>query len=230
MQLHCHHIYYTYPGASRPVFSDLSMEIDEPGFHSLFGPSGVGKTSLAAIITGTCSDFEGEIVKRDISTSLYAYNLERLPGWSNIQAHLDKVTPPEKESLKQELIDVFGLAECLDHRFSQLSLGQKNRVNVIRYLLQDFELLIMDECLANVDEKKRGEIIIEIKKLFPDRLFLYISHNVVEVSKYCRDIFVLRDIDKSPQTIMVNGQDQFTTEASGTGDLGRTMLEIMNAA
>lgn len=230
MQLYCRNINYTYPGATRPVFKDLHIDIREPGFHSLFGPSGVGKTSLAAIIAGSIFNYEGELGKDGITTSLYAYNLERLPGWSSISSHLEKVTPSDKLGLRDELVEVFGVTECLDNRFSQLSLGQKNRVNVIRYLLQDFELLIMDECLANVDERTRGEIIIEIKKLFPERLFLYISHNVVEVSKFCRDIIVLRDIHKSPQTICVSGEDQFTTSDAIEGSLEKTMLEIMNAA
>jgi ABC-type nitrate/sulfonate/bicarbonate transport system ATPase subunit len=229
MHLTCRNINYTYPGAPRPVFKDLNIDISEPGFHSLLGPSGVGKTSLAGIITDPRYSFEGELVKEEITTSLYAYNLERLPGWSSVGKHLEKVTPPDKMELKEQLANTFGVSECLGNRFSQLSLGQKNRVNVIRYLLQDFDLLILDECLANVDERTRGEILIEIKKLYPERLFLYISHNVVEVSKYCKDIIVLRDLQKSPQTIKVHGQDRYTTEEIDGKGLEKTMLEIMNA-
>ena len=229
MHLNCRNINYTYPGATRPVFKNLQFDISEPGFHSLFGPSGVGKTSLAGIITDPRYSFEGELVRDGISTSLYAYNLERLPGWSSVGNHLEKVTPADKMELKDELASTFGVWECLGNRFSQLSLGQKNRVNVIRYLLQDFDLLILDECLANVDERTRGEIIIEIKKMFPERLFLYISHNVVEVSRYCKDIIVLREHKKSPQTITVNGQNQYSTEEGEGRGLEKTMLEIMNA-
>ena len=229
MHLNCRNISYTYPGAASPVFKNLQISISEPGFHSLFGPSGVGKTSLAGIITDPRFRFEGELIREGIATSLYAYNLERLPGWSSVGSHLEKVTPPDKMELKDELASTFGVRECLGSRFSQLSLGQKNRVNVIRYLLQDFDLLILDECLANVDERTKGEILIEIKKLFPDRLFLYISHNVVEVSKFCRDIIVLRDQQKFPQSIKVNGQDQYTIEDVDEKGLEKTMLEIVNA-
>ena len=79
----------------------------------------------------------------------------------------------------------------LGSRFSQLSLGQKNRINLIRYLLQDFQMLIMDESLANVDERTREKIILNIKALFPDKFFIYISHNIIEVAKFCQDILVL---------------------------------------
>ena len=55
----------------------------------------------------------------------------------------------------------------------------------VRYLLQDFDVLIMDESLANVDELTREKIILKIKALFPERCFLYISHNVAEVARFC---------------------------------------------
>jgi ABC-type Mn2+/Zn2+ transport system ATPase subunit len=115
-------------------------------------------------------------------------------------------------------------------RFSQLSLGQQNRVNLARYLLQDFELLIMDESVANVDELTRGQIILKIKKMFPQAYFLYISHNVIEVSKYCRHIFVLRSCAKNPQIIKVNGQNYQGVKDLRQEELDKTMLEIMNAS
>ena len=48
----CHDITFRYPGAEAPLFDGLDVTIDKPGFHALFGPSGVGKTTLAKIISG----------------------------------------------------------------------------------------------------------------------------------------------------------------------------------
>ncbi len=59
----------------------------------------------------------------------------------------------------------------MESRFAQLSLGQQNRTNLTRYLLQDFDLLIMDESLANVDEITKEKIIQKIKEMFPNSLF-----------------------------------------------------------
>ena len=56
-------------------------------------------------------------------------------------------------------------------RYSQLSMGQCNRVNLLRYLLQDFSMLIMDESLANVDEPTRQAILYTIKTTFPEAGF-----------------------------------------------------------
>jgi ABC-type nitrate/sulfonate/bicarbonate transport system ATPase subunit len=88
----------------------------------------------------------------------------------------------------------------------------------------------MDESLANVDEPTREKIILKIKDIFPDRLFLYISHNVVEVATFCRDILVFRNTHKNPQVLTVSGQDLHPGKTVDHQKLELTMLEIMNAS
>jgi ABC-type nitrate/sulfonate/bicarbonate transport system ATPase subunit len=230
MLLDCRDITYRYPGAESPVILNLSLNLAEPGFHALFGPSGVGKTSLARIITGDIDGYAGAVFTQEIRTTLYSYNMERLPGWSSVGRHLDKITPPSFTQRQHDLIQAFGLADVIDQRFWQLSLGQQNRINLIRYLLQDFQLLIMDESLANVDELTRERILLKIKEMFPEVIFLYISHNVVEVAKFCRKIFVFRGQPKSPQILCIEGQDHRCGQSLDRSRHELTMLEIMNAA
>ena len=135
------------------------------------------------MLIGDMAAFGGQLRAQGIDRILYSYNLERLPGWSAVGKHLDRITIPSQRARKEELVELFGMSPFLGSRFAQLSLGQKNRINLIRYLLQDFQMLIMDESLANVDELTREKIILNIKALFPDKFFIYISHNIVEVSK-----------------------------------------------
>lgn len=221
---------FLYPGTAKPVFSNLSVSLERPGFHALFGPSGVGKTSFARLLTGAIEGYEGQIRVEDAGTPLYSYNLERLPDWSSVGKHLEKVTPPEAASRLNRLVEFFGMEACLNSRFSRLSLGQQNRINLIRYLVQDFRLLIMDESLGNVDELTRERILLNIKAMFPEAIFLYISHNVVEVAKFCDQILVFRGAHKDPQTMMITGQDHRFEETLDPHGLQNTMLEIMNAS
>ena len=223
-------ITYQYPGSSNDVFKNLTCKISSPGFHALFGPSGVGKTTLAKMMIGAVNVFSGEISTSGIRRILYTYNLERLPGWSTVREHLQSTTPDSSKDRIDELINAFGLEQCMQSRFAQLSLGQQNRTNLTRYLLQDFDLLIMDESLANVDEVTKEKIILTMKTFFPQRCFLYISHSVVEVAKFCRQILVLRGQHKTPQTVMINGQDYMDSNPLINNDLEQTMLEIVNAA
>jgi len=230
MPLICDNIAFTYPGAARPLFSDVSFRLAAPGFHSFFGPSGVGKTSLAKIITGIIGRFSGTVTTDGLETLLYSYNTERLPGWSSVDRHLTRVIPPSMHPRKDELVKIFGLSDRIGSRFNRLSMGERNRVNLIRYLLQDCDLLIMDESLANVDEPTREKIILAVKAIFPRRYFIYISHNVIEVSKFCDSILVFRSTDKTPQTVMVKGLNLSGGEATSRSALDATLLEIMNAA
>ena len=230
MPFECCNITYKYPSAANHVFKNLSFRFPEPGFNAFFGPSGIGKTSLAKIIIGEIDGFSGEVKTDGMNSLFYTYNLERLPGWSSVGKHLDKITPVDRKGVKDEMVETFGVGQCLENRFSQLSLGQQNRINLIRYLVQDFNLLIMDESLANVDERTRETILLKMKDMFPEAYFFYISHNVVEVSKFCKDIVVFRSAYKDPQIVPVNGQDLLSGQDLHKNSLEMTMLEIMNAS
>jgi len=229
MLLKCSNLNFKYPESDIPVIDSLSFSMKSPGFKAIFGPSGVGKTTVAKLLAQKEDPVDKAIITENINTILYSYNLERLPGWSSIGNHLDKVTSPEKETLKHELTGVFRLNDFLNSRFSRLSMGQQNRINLIRYLVQDFDLLILDESLANVDEKLRETIILSMKELFPDKMFLYISHNLMEVSKFCSDILVLSEPSKKQGYSMIAGQDYKKNFSLDKTELDAAMLEIMNA-
>jgi ABC-type nitrate/sulfonate/bicarbonate transport system ATPase subunit len=230
MKLSGKRIRFQYPETGMAVFRDLNFEIDGPGFHALFGPSGVGKTTLARMIIGGINRFSGTLSTHGMQNILYTYNMERLPGWSSVREHLELNTPASRTRTLEDLVDSFGLQTCMNKRFSQLSLGQQNRTNLARYLLQDFELLIMDESLANVDEMTKESIIQKIKAEFADRCFIYISHNVVEVAKFCRHIMILRGSHRQPQALVVDGLDHSRGRPTQKLELERTMLEIVHAA
>ena len=230
MQIECRDISYQYPQTDTRVFDHLSCRVAGPGFHALFGQSGLGKTTLARMIARELTGYSGQIHSRQISEVLYTHNMERFPGWAGIGELMASTTPASGRDRLNALVEAFGIHSVMHARFSQLSLGQKNRANLIRYLLQEFDLLIMDESLANVDETTRGRIIITLKTLFPEKCFLYISHNMMEIAKFCNQIVVLRSPDKHPQTQVISGQDLMHETDFVMKELEQTMLEIVHAS
>ena len=229
MRLECNGLNFTYPESETRIIADLRFSMTGPGFHAVFGPSGVGKTSFARLLSQYRDHPELPIQTPGIGTILYTYNLERLPGWSAAGRHLDRVCPRDRRDLKEKLIEIFHLEPVLNSRFSQLSMGQQNRMNLIRYLLQDFDLMILDESLANVDEKLRQSILLAIKTLFSHKMFLYISHNLMEVARFCKDILVLTEPNQEKPNRLISGLDQAPGTDLEKSDLDRVMLEIMNA-
>jgi len=229
MAIECTGLDFTYPGTRIPVITNLSFSMQGPGFMALFGPSGSGKTSLAKLIASARPHDDEKFVFTGINTILYSYNLERLPGWSSTGEHLDKITARSRQELKNELVKIFQLQDILGSRFAQLSMGQQNRINLIRYLVQDFDLLIMDESLANVDEKLRESIILAIKDLFAGKMFLYISHNLIEVAKFCRQILVFGTPLENRGYCLTQGLDHKKGYRPEKDRLDSAMLEIMNA-
>ena len=132
MHIHLNAIGFQHEKNDHFLFQDLDCRIQGPGFNVLFGPSGVGKTTLARIIAGEIRPFEGRVGMQDISKILYTYNTERLPNWSSVRQHLAAVTPESRKGLLGEIVEIFGLDPVADSRFSRLSLGQQNRANLAR--------------------------------------------------------------------------------------------------
>lgn len=229
--IRCENLHYRYPQSEAVIFEDVRFQFQRPGFHALFGHSGTGKTTLARMIAGELTGFEGHLDVEGVQKVFYTHNMERLPGWSNIGDILNSVAPKSCRELLDRLIETFGLQTSLNARFPRLSLGQKNRINLTRYLVQPFDVLVMDESLANVDETTRGTIIAEMKTIFPDRCFIYISHNMMEVSRYCDEIVVLRPPRKKPQAVSIRGLNETPDPlASPPKALEKILLEIAHAS
>ncbi len=232
MEIYCQELFFTYPGQSVPIFQGLSWSLKGPGFYSFFGFSGVGKSTLARLICGEISPDSGRIGLKNGEKVLYAHNSERLPGWGTIQEHLATVTPAEKGELLQELIHTCQIDSCLKKGFRGLSMGQKNRVNITRYLVQDFDLLILDEVLANVDEPARNRILLKLKHLFPDKTFVYISHNALEVARFSKRVLILpQGSGESISTVYeMQGLDQIDLEKAYPEELQKTVYNVLRTA
>ena len=197
-----------YPGFALEV----ATEFPARGITALFGPSGCGKTTLLRIIAGFEPgasgrvSFDGEVWagpgratpphRRGVGM---VFQDARLFPHLSVRGNLDYAlarAPREPARYgRDEVVDVLDLGPLLGRRVAQLSGGERQRVAIGRTLLTRPRLLLMDEPLAALDTRRKGEILPYIAPL--EAAFglpiLYVTHAVEEVTQLCSRIVALSE-------------------------------------
>jgi lipoprotein-releasing system ATP-binding protein len=161
------------------VLKGISLEIAAGEVVSVVGPSGAGKTTLLQILGTLSKQDSGNISINGIRTN--QLNGNKLARFRNqnigfvFQFHqllpefnaLENVCIPgfianrprnEVEERAKELLDFLGLLERLDHKPSELSGGEQQRVAVARALINDPEVILADEPSGNLDTENKQEL------------------------------------------------------------------------
>lgn len=159
-----------------------SFTLDFPNKILLNASSGKGKSTFVNTLYGVRKDYTGEIKidGKDISTlsldewiklrkdklSVVFQDLQLFPDltvWENLQLKNDLTNHQSDERIK-EMLTILGIGDKLSQTCGTLSLGQQQRVAIIRSLLQPFEVLLMDEPFSHLDEHNASlalELIVE---------------------------------------------------------------------
>ncbi|MEZ4923367.1 MAG: ATP-binding cassette domain-containing protein [Crocinitomicaceae bacterium] len=159
-----------YPHAANSVWKN-NFSIDFPKKVLLNASSGKGKSTFVNTIYGLRKDYTGfvKLDNKDISTlsldewvelrknklSVVFQDLQLFPEltvWENLILKND-LTQHQKEGRIMEMLEILGIPGKKDQVCKTLSLGQQQRVAIIRSLLQPFELLLMDEPFSHLDEE-----------------------------------------------------------------------------
>ena len=181
------------------LHADLSLP--GRGVTAFFGPSGSGKTTLLRCMAGLerapggFLSFQGE-VWQDASTWFpthkrplgFVFQEARLfPHLSvlgNLRYGLKRIRQEQKVSLDQA-VELLGIGHLLQRKPDRLSGGEAQRVSIARALAVSPSLLLMDEPLASLDQKRKQEILPYLERL-RDELeipILYVSHSPDEVAR-----------------------------------------------
>jgi len=185
----------------------VSFTIPKGRIVGLLGPNGAGKTTTIHMLLGLITPTSGRIVyfgqefPRHRSACLQRINFAssfntlqgRLSVWENLEvfAHLYAIRRPRPKV--DALASYFGITELLHTRYWDLSAGQRTRVNLIKALLNDPELILMDEPTAALDPDiadKTLALIEEIRRTSGVSI-LYTSHDMHEVTRICDDVIFL---------------------------------------
>lgn len=191
---------------------DVRFEAGQ-GLTALFGPSGVGKTSILNMIAGLLRPDAGRIAVdgRLLFDSTSRFNLPperrrlgyvfqdaRLFPHQRVRTNLlygYRLAPPDERWMGLEDAAAFlGIDHLLDRWPRTLSGGEAQRVAIGRALLSSPKFLLMDEPLSSLDAARRGEIMPVIERIRDElRLpILYVSHDRGEVERLATTVIDLR--------------------------------------
>lgn len=185
----------------------ISFSLEKGKILGFLGPNGAGKTTTIQMLLGI-STYEGgsikyfgknflnhrqEVLSKINFASAYNTLQGRISVWENLNvfARLYSVKSPKEKIL--DLLKYFEIEELFNQRFWDLSAGQKTRVNIIKALLNDPELLLLDEPTASLDPDIADKVLTFIEKLRKDKKLsiLYTSHNMEEVTRICDEVIIL---------------------------------------
>ena len=171
---------------------DLSIAGGE--FIAIVGPSGCGKSTLLKIIAGLIQRSSGSVridgqeVQGPYTNLGIVFQSPVLLDWRNVldnvlvQLELRGIDPRGYEARALELLGKVGLGEVKDRMPRELSGGMRQRAAIVRALIHDPPLLMMDEPFGALDALTREQMRIDLEKLWLDRrqTTLFITHGISE--------------------------------------------------
>lgn len=200
------------------VLRGLDLNIDKAKFVAIVGPSGAGKSTLLHILGGLDSPTEGRVIfeQKDIYTLSdleiskmrntrigfvfqFYHLLSEFTVLENVlmPALISRPSSVTRRPLQEDvliLLEKVGLGDRITHFPSELSGGEKQRVAIVRSLINHPSLLLCDEPTGNLDSKTGEEIIALIKKINIENKMsvVLVTHNL-ELAKVADSIYHLKD-------------------------------------
>jgi ABC-2 type transport system ATP-binding protein len=184
----------------------ISFFIEKGEILGLLGPNGAGKTTTIQILLQIITPNEGEmnifemdafkkredVLQRMNFTSAYVHLFGSLTVWENLKVFAGLYGVKNQNKITK-LLKEFEAYDLRDKKAVTLSSGQLTRIMVVKALLNDPELLLLDEPTSSLDPEialKMREILKEIHRT-RNISMLYTSHNMAEVEDMCSRVIFL---------------------------------------
>lgn len=198
----------TYPGVK--ANDDVTFSIGAGEIHALLGENGAGKSTLVKMIYGLIRPDDGRMTLKGASYAPAEPREARAAGVAMVFQHfslfdalnvaenvaLGMDNPPPMRELAgriREVSDGYGLPLDPTRLVGDLSAGERQRVEIIRCLLQDPKLLIMDEPTSVLTPQEVAILFGTLRQLAAEGTsILYISHKLEEIKALCDGATILR--------------------------------------
>jgi general nucleoside transport system ATP-binding protein len=247
-----------YPGV---VANDqISLDVQRGEIHALLGENGAGKTTLMNILYGLARPNQGQILLDGTPVQIAGPSDAIGRGISMVHQHFMLVPVlsvaenvvlgaetmargpflDRREANKRigKLASQFGFALDPEAKVGSLSVGQQQRVEILKALYRDARILVLDEPTAVLTPQETDEIFALLRKLADDgRSIIFISHKLYEVLAIADRITVIRrgrvigerkpgETTEAELAELMVGREVELTVDRGTSHSGKSMLQV----
>jgi len=189
---------------------DVSLKVMPGEIHALLGENGAGKSTLVKIIYGSLQPTAGDILWKGEPVTIASPAEARALGIGMVFQHFSlfeamtvieniALALPEGRVTRQladtisRVSESYGLSLDPDAHIADLSVGERQRVEIVRCLLQNPELIIMDEPTSVLTPQEADQLFVTLRRLAAEGCaILYISHRLEEVRALCHHATIMR--------------------------------------
>jgi NitT/TauT family transport system ATP-binding protein len=196
---------YHSPEGETPALIDISFSIAPGEFVALVGPSGCGKSTLLSLVCGLLAPESGSILLngqavKESSTNIgYMLQHDHLFEWRTIYKNIllgleiQHRLNDQTKAHAMELLDLYGLKQFANKKPSALSGGMRQRAALIRTLVLEPDLLLLDEPFSALDYQTRLSVSDDIGQIIrgEQRTALLVTHDLSEAVSLADRVIVL---------------------------------------
>lgn len=181
------------------VLNEFTYRFREHGTTCIMGQSGCGKTTLLNILLGLLEPDSGSItgIPEHVAAVFQEDRLcENLSGEANIRL----VLPRAAAGSVQKAMKAVGLEDAFGRPVRELSGGMRQRVSILRALLSDAELIIMDEPLKGLDEATRERTASYIMECAKGKTLIIVTHDKWDIETFHASAVVEMDFHANSES------------------------------
>jgi NitT/TauT family transport system ATP-binding protein len=185
---------YRSKGKSVLALQDVTLSVEQGSFTTLIGPSGCGKSTLLKIIAGIALPYEGRMRYKDrdiasINTDIgFVTQDSNLFPWLTLMENVELalkirgVAKEQRTHTAQKFIDTMQLTGFETHYPFELSGGMQKRGSIIRTLIYEPDIILMDEPFGPLDAQTRLILQDELLRVWDTnkKTILFVTHDLTE--------------------------------------------------
>lgn len=216
--------FYQTKNAEIHALKDLSFCVDNQSFTSIVGPSGSGKTTILSLIAGLLNKSSGQIllngkeIEPKNSQIGYMFQRDHLFEWRNIWQNVTlgiELTKPKdadkKKQFARDLLKKYDLYDFISSKPRALSGGMRQRVALIRTLVMQPTLLLLDEPFSALDFQTRLKVCDDVYQIIKSeqKTAILVTHDISEAISMSDKVIVVSSRPatvKHVQMLNLNGE------------------------